>query len=82
MSYYYTDTFKNIVTAVESDTDALMTEAYQIQQYLKSYNPGTPANVLVSKKLSFYTCQWGIRDSNFIQQSPDKYNTVLSFPRI
>lgn len=59
-----------------------MTEASQIQQFLQTYSKGTSVSVLVSKKLPFYTCQWGQNDSNYIQNSPTKGNTVLSFPRV
>lgn len=81
MSYYSTDVFKNVVTAVETDTDALMTEAYNVQQYLGTFNPNVTANVLVSKKLPFFCCQWGVVDSNYMPNS-GKANTVLTFPRI
>lgn len=82
MSYYSTDVFKNVVTAAEIDTNALMTEAYNIQQYLGQFNPNVTANVLVSQKLPFFSCQWGVIDSNYMPYSPGKLNTVLTFPRI
>jgi len=59
-----------------------MTEAYNIQQHLGIFNPNVTANVLVSKKLPFFTCQWGVIDSNYVPTTSGKQNTVLTFPRI